>query len=98
MIVYVPEDEEERLKLLAEAQRDLREITKAKKDFALGKLLRTVTIGSGEMQRRYQSFELTIETLEALEREYEERVLKLSLVPTTSFRPTHSGFTGYSCD
>jgi hypothetical protein len=92
MQVDVPTEEEERLAQLKQAQMDLISIQEARLAFAKGRSLQTLTIGSGELQRRYQYNELTLETLEALEKDYQAKVNKLNHQPVEQFRATFSEF------
>lgn len=88
----IPTNAAERAEALAQAKLDLAAIQKAKLQYAQGKLIQTLTLGSGEMQRRYNYNEVTIETLDALESEYQERVNLLAATKRTRFRPAFSEF------
>lgn len=81
--------EAERQAKIAQLRNDIEKIDAALLDLATGKLAGSLTIGSGEMQRRYSYQELTIETAEVVKVMLKKKLQELD-VPVMRFVPAFS--------
>lgn len=87
--------ETDRLAKVAQYEVDLENLDATLMDLATGKKVGTLTVGSGEFQRRYEYNELTVPTVEHMLKRRKEELRVISKTPETAvqFRASHSDFS-----